>query len=129
MYASEKYIVSIPYFLENYFQIVRKGKCKWTHDFMKEFLMEKIGRSPKRVAIDSIDKESILKGQIIYVKDAEGKIIPYRTPILSLHSLEEELKRNCDKEKLMDIREEILRKQKTCQKQKSYYKKRRDENG
>lgn len=129
MYASEKYIVSISYFLEHYFQIVDTENRKFTHDFMREFLIEKKGRCAKRVAIASIDKESILKGQIVYVKDVEGKIIPYRAPILSLNSLEKELKMNCDRERLMEIREEILRKQVTCQKQKSYDKKRRDENG
>lgn len=122
MHISEKYIVSIPYFLEHYFQIVDAKSRKFTHDFMEEFLIEKTGRGVKRVSIDLMHQEDILKGKMVYVKDASGKVIPYRTPGLSLLALEEELKRNCDREELAHIRENILSENCLHSKQKCYCK-------
>ncbi len=129
IYTSKKQIVSISCFLENYFGITYTGKEKLTHGLMQKFLIEKRGKQARNLSFSIVNKEDILVGKVVLVRDKVGKIVPYRNPKVSLDILENELKKTCDLEQLKRIRTAFLKEYEMDSNQKSYYKKRRDTNG
>ena len=85
-FISEKQIISIREFLENYCSLRCSWKGKMTHKRMIEFLSIK-GKHVTRGKFGEITKEEKLTGRFIYVKDETGKIIPYKNPNMDLEKL------------------------------------------
>lgn len=77
MKISKKQIVDIREFIRNYYSLECNWSGKLSHKRMEEFLSVK-GKMAVKVNIDSIKNENILCGTYIFVKDEEGKIIPYK---------------------------------------------------
>lgn len=102
-FISEKQIVSIREFLENYCSLRCSWRGKMTHKRMTEFLSLK-GRHVIRGKIGEITKEEKLTGKFIYVKDEIGKIIPYKNPNMELEKLHINLLINSNPEKLRQRR-------------------------
>ena len=102
-FISEKQIVSIREFLENYCSLRCSWRGKMTHKRMTEFLSLK-GRHVIRGKIGEITKEEKLTGKFIYVKDEVGKIIPYKNPNMELEKLHINLLINSNPEKLRQRR-------------------------
>jgi len=109
-YISKKQIVDLREFLYNYCGLTCNWKGKMTHKRMMEFLNEK-RQYVKKGIYGKISKEQKLKGDYIYVIDEEGKIIPYKNPLLSLNRLKLDLTTNNNVKKLEQIRMQILNSQ------------------
>lgn len=105
---SKKYIISIEQFMENYLSIRYTGNSKLTHNEMNNYLLEKGRKIPVRESFKRVDKEKILTGNVIAVKDKNCQVIIYQNPInKSFESLLEELK---SKTELKQLREQIVKK-------------------
>ena len=102
-FISEKQIISIREFLENYCSLRCSWRGKMTHKRMMEFLSMK-GRHIVRGKIGEITKEEKLTGKFIYVKAEIGKIIPYKNPNMELEKLHINLLINSNPEKLRQRR-------------------------
>ena len=105
LFTSGNNIVSTKYFLLNYYGI-SYDKKKLSHDGMMDILISKGKKIPSSICFDNVDELQIACGNVILVKGAEGKVIAYRNPMMSLKELELELKEN--KESLREIRKQIL---------------------
>lgn len=81
MQVSKKYIVSIWYFIENYCNIIYSDQYKLTHKEMELYLWNNLNLVLKKCNFRDINREKILNGEVILVKDEIGKIIPYYNPI------------------------------------------------
>ena len=106
-FISEKQIISIREFLENYCYLRCLWRGKMTHKRMTEFLSMK-GKHVTRGKIGEITKEEKLTGKFIYVKDEVGKIIPYKNPSMELEKLQINLLINSNPEKLRQRRLKYL---------------------
>lgn len=93
MVVSEKQIISIREFMENYLGIKYTRDNKLTHVEMLMFLRDKGNDIPERVNFDKIKKEQLLTGDFLAVKDEASKILFYKNPInVKLKNLLSELK-------------------------------------
>lgn len=81
MQVSKKYIVSIWYFIENYCNIIYSDQYKLTHKEMELYLWNNLNLVLKKCNFRDINREKILNGEVILVKDEVGKIIPYYNPV------------------------------------------------
>ena len=106
--VSEKQIVSINEFMDNYLEIKYDWHEKLTHKNMECFLFEKGISMPKRVSFDNVSKEKLLTGDYIVVKDEVNKILIYKNPRKSLQMLCNELNSKRNKEIIKKKRKEIL---------------------
>ncbi len=99
---SKKQILNIQEFMANYIGKVYDKEKKLTHNEMYEYLMEKGIPIPKRANYDYVDKESLLKGTYLIVKDETSQIIIYKNPRMDLEVLLEQLQvQNNFKEKIL----------------------------
>jgi acylphosphatase len=109
LFMSKKQIIKIDEFLQNYYGISYNRNNKLTHHEMNLFLSEKGKRIPKKAIFKNIQKESILNGSVIAVKDQEGQILIYVNPIReNLEDLLNELKKDSVKEKLKEVKKQII---------------------
>lgn len=92
-------------------------------------MIEKRGKQAKNLSFAMVNKEDILVGKVVFVRDKVGKVVPYQNSRVSLDILENELKNACDLEQLKRVRTAFLKEYEMGSSQKSYYKKRRDTNG
>ena len=79
MNVSSKYIIDIWEFMENYYGIIYDDNYKLVHDEMCYYLRNK-NIFVKRIGFKDVKKDKLLKGDIIYVRDEEGKVAPYVNP-------------------------------------------------
>lgn len=91
VYVSKKQIVDIKEFIELYVGKAYTWSLKLTHNNMEWFLREKGKVPPRRVDFEDVDKENLLNGNLITVKDEEGKVLIYKNPRITLTQLQEEL--------------------------------------
>ena len=80
MNVSKKYIISIWEFAENYLGVMYDGNYKLTHDELRFYLREKLNISVRREGFSRTNKARLLSGEVILVRDEEGKVIPYSNP-------------------------------------------------
>ena len=80
MNVSKKYIISIWEFAENYLGVMYDGNYKLTHDELRFYLREKLDISVRREGFNRTNKAKLLSGEVILVRDEEGKVIPYSNP-------------------------------------------------
>ena len=73
---------------------------------MLEVLVSKGKKLPKSVLLDSIDQIDIMSGKVVLVRDALGRVVAYKSPMIGLKQLEWELKSDVDS--LREIRRRIL---------------------
>ena len=79
MNVSSKYIVDIWEFMENYYGIIYDGNFKLVHEEMCYYLRNK-HFFVKKIGFKNVKKDQILCGDIVLVKDEEGKVVPYASP-------------------------------------------------
>ena len=91
VYVSKKQIVDIKEFMELYVGKTYTWNLKLTHTNMEWFLREKGKVPPRRVDFLDVDKEGLLNGDLITVKDEEGKVLIYKNPRITLTQLQVEL--------------------------------------
>lgn len=108
---SENYIMSIIYFMNNYI-LEDKDKVsdfkKYSFEDIKKYLCDKGYKFPCRTHFSKIKNEGVLRGTILLVRDATGKIIPYYNPrYFYVSNLLEELK-NIDS-KSHETRKKVLK--------------------
>jgi len=108
IFTSEKNIIKIAVFMENFLGIAYDGDEKLTHGIMRQFLLEKGYECPKRAVFSKINKEDILCGKIVIVKDKSGKKIGYYNPGASFNRILRDLKQNIDPVEMDRVRKEIL---------------------
>lgn len=106
--VSEKQIVKINEFMDNYLGIKYDGDEKLTHRNMEYYLYDKGHKSPKRISFDKVTKEKLLTGEYIVVKDEANQILIYKNPRKSLDLLYSELNSIVNKEMIKNKREEYL---------------------
>lgn len=106
---SEKQIVNIEEFMENYVGKEYTWSDKLTHNKMVEYLLDKGISVPQRMSFDSVRKEDFLNGNIIAVKDKASKIIIYKNPRISLNTLLYELQSKENIKRMKKVRNEILK--------------------
>ncbi|MBQ6494408.1 MAG: hypothetical protein IJI49_00210 [Bacilli bacterium] len=94
MKVSKKYIVNIWEFMSNYYGIIYDGNYKLTHNEMCYYLKNK-DIYVKRLSFNSINDASILCGDVVLVRDEEGKIIPYVSPVSILDLDLEDINSSC----------------------------------
>ena len=80
MNVSKKYIINIREFMDNYVGVNYNREYKLTHNEMNIFLYEKNKRGVDRSSFKKIKSEDIILGNVLLVKDEEGKVIPYINP-------------------------------------------------
>lgn len=108
LFTSEKNIMSIEEFMENYIGKQYDGDEKLTHNNMSMYLYEKGLGSVSRVRFDVITKSDILKGKYVLVKDQNHQVLAYKNPMQhSLDNLFFEMQHS-SKKKLEEIRNAIL---------------------
>lgn len=106
--VSGKQIVSIEEFMVNYLGVVY-DKGKLTHRDMCMYLMEKGKKIPDRVNFNNVNKESLLNGTYIVVKDKNSQILIYKNPRCnSLESLLQELQSSANLNNLKKVRRQLL---------------------
>jgi len=105
--VSDKQIISIEEFMNNYLGVV-DYKGRLTHRSMCEYLFEKGIMIPERVNFNSVNKESLLNGTYIVVKDKNSQVLIYRNPRYSLGSLLQELQSSANLSNLRSIRRKFL---------------------
>ena len=108
IYASKKQIVDIREFMELYIDKAYTWNETLTHKKMTEFLREKNRRVPDRVCYDLINKEDLLNGTYIIVKDEVGQTIIYENPRNSLGFIQNDLNRKYDEVEMKKRREFAL---------------------
>ena len=106
--VSEKQIVSIEEFMNNFLGIKYDRDEKLTHRSMEEFLYDKGKNIPRKVSFNDVTKEKLLTGDYIVVKDESNKIIIYKNPRKSLDMLYRELSSAQNKKTMKKNRKEIL---------------------
>ena len=112
MVVSEKQIISIGEFMENYLGIKYTRDNKLTHVEMLMFLRDKGNDIPERVNFDKIKKEQLLTGDFLAVKDEASKILFYKNPInMKLKNLLSELKSQANLEQTRKARRYNLNEQ------------------
>lgn len=109
IFISEKQIVEIREFMENYLGKSYDGKRKLTHEEMFEYLIQKNGIIPEKMKFTKVRKEDFLKGNIVAVKDETSKILIYRNPRINLNTLFYELHSKENLIKLKKVRNEIMK--------------------
>lgn len=110
LFMSKKQIIKIEEFLQNYYDMIYTGQNKLTHYEMNMFLSEKGEVIPFRCNFRNIDKESILKGNVIAVRDAVGQVLIYKNPRrVNFDDLLLELSRKEKIEKLKKVKKEIIK--------------------
>ena len=108
LFTSEKNIIKISVFMENYLGVIYDGDEKLTHGIMRQFLLEKGYECPKKAVFSRINNEDILRGKIIIVKDKVGKNVGYYNPGASFNRILRDLKQNINPVEMEKIRKEIL---------------------
>lgn len=106
---SEKQIVSIEEFMENYVGKTYTWSDKLTHNKMVEYLLDKGISVPERMSFDRVRKEDFLNGNIVAVKDKTSKIIIYKNPRINLNTLLYELQSKENIRRMKKVRNEILK--------------------
>lgn len=106
---SEKQIVSIEEFMENYVGKTYTWSDKLTHNKMVEYLLDKGISVPQRMSFDNVRKEDFLNGNIVVVKDKASKIIIYKNPRMNLNTLLYELQSKENIKRMKQVRNEILK--------------------
>lgn len=111
LFMGKKQIIGIKEFLQNYYDMIYTGQNKLTHYEMNMFLSEKGEIIPFRCDFRNVDKESILKGNVIAVKDAAGQVLIYKNPRrVNFDDLLAELTSRRKKvERLKKVKKEILK--------------------
>ena len=110
--VSKTYILNINEFMENFLDIKYEGKNKLTHKEMLIYLWEKKAVLPERISFKKINKEKILKGYCLMVKDESNKVMPYVNP-KRLDNLMQELLIEQQKYDFSERRKKILAKKQT----------------
>lgn len=109
VFVSEKQIISIEEFMNNYLQKPYDGKEKLTHHVMEMYLMDKCIAKPNRANFKNIKKEELAKGNYICVKDNNNQVLIYKNPRSNIfESLLLEINSSANKRKLEQIRASIL---------------------
>lgn len=108
VYVSKKQILDIHEFMEFYVGKEYTWDLKLTHNNMEWFLREKGKVPPKRVDFLDVDKERLLNGEFITVKDEEGKVLIYKNPRITLTELLVELNMSYNEEVMNKKRENAL---------------------
>lgn len=113
---SSKYIVGINEFLSNYVlygkEQKKKLEGKLTHNYMMEYLYENNFTKPTRKSFSKISSEDILMGEVLFVEDESGKILPYANPLrMNLELLKTELNSAINQKKSLEARKNYLRSQ------------------
>lgn len=80
MNVSKKFIISIWEFMENYYGIIYDDNYKLTHNEMCYYLSEKKNINAIRLGFKDINNAMILSGEVVLIRDEEGKIVPYVNP-------------------------------------------------
>ena len=80
MNVSKKFIISIWEFMENYYGIIYDDNYKLTHREMCYYLSEKKNIYARRLGFKDINDAMILSGEVVLIRDEEGKIAPYVNP-------------------------------------------------
>ncbi len=79
MKVSSKYIIDIWEFMENYYGIIYDDNYKLVHDEMCYYLRNK-NFFVKKIGFKNVKKDQILSGDVVLVRDEEGKVVPYVSP-------------------------------------------------
>ena len=79
MKVSSKYIIDIWEFMENYYGIIYDDNYKLVHDEMCYYLRNK-NFFVKKIEFKNVKKDQILSGDVVLVRDEEGKVVPYVSP-------------------------------------------------
>ena len=79
MKVSSKYIIDIWEFMENYYGIIYDDNYKLVHDEMCYYLRNK-NIFVKRIGFKDAKNDKILSGDVVLVRDEEGKVAPYVSP-------------------------------------------------
>lgn len=109
VFVSEKQIISIEEFMNNYIQQPYDGKEKLTHHVMEIYLMDKCIATPTRANFKEIRKEDLARGNYICVKDNNNQVLIYKNPRFNtFETLLFELNSSVNKRKLEKIRTSIL---------------------
>ena len=77
MKVSSEYIIDIWEFMENYYGIIYDDNYKLVHDEMCYYLRNK-NIFVKRIGFKDAKNDKILNGDIILVRDEEGKVAPLK---------------------------------------------------
>lgn len=109
IFTSKKNIISIEEFMKTYVGCEYDGTLKLTHSVMRDHLLENNLEPVKKVNFNNINKEDILKGKYIFVKDNNNQILIYVNPeFKSFDTLLRELKSSSRGSKLHNIRKTNL---------------------
>ena len=108
VYVSKKQIIDIKEFMELYVGKAYTWNLKLTHNNMEWFLREKGKVPPRRVDFIEVDKENLLNGNLVTVKDEEGKILIYKNPRITLTQLQVELNKFYNEDEMKLRRENAL---------------------
>lgn len=107
---SEKQIINIDEFMNQYIGKEYDGNSKLTHKEMNRFLVEKGICPPKKVNFNLVHKEDFLNGTYIVVKDHNSQILIYKNPKnYSFSSLLQELNSPQNLKRVEKTRKQILR--------------------
>ena len=88
--VSNKYVINIHEYMDNFLNIHYTGDNKLTHKIMNIFLYENNLRIPHRVRFSDVKKEDILRGDCLIVKDDINQKVIYSNP-RSINKLMEEI--------------------------------------
>lgn len=115
MNISSKNIIGIKEFLANYLlnekdaKNIESKRRNMSHDKMTLYLISKGYNVPNRISLKRIKKSDILDGQVLFVKDDYGKVIPYYNDRrISLKLLEKELRLEKNKLEALNARKNYL---------------------
>jgi len=109
LFVSEKYIVSIDEFMDNYIGKHYDGKEKLTHHVMSMYLFEKGLPQVSRVNFSNVNKNDILMGKYVLVKDKNNQVLVYWNPAQhDLDRLFNEIKKSSTRNNLEKLRNNIL---------------------
>ncbi|MBP3766361.1 MAG: hypothetical protein J6G98_04195 [Bacilli bacterium] len=100
LYVSKKQILDIKEFMELYVGKEYTWSEQLTHNKMTEFLNIKKIHAPNRVCFDHMEKEDLLNGNYLVVKDEVGQTMIYENPRRSLVKLQVELNMSYNEEEM-----------------------------
>lgn len=114
--VSSKYVVGINEFLFNYVLYGKEDKedlkRKLTHNYMMEYLYENNYAKPERKSFSRISSEDILMGEVLFVEDETGRILPYKNPLrINLELLKIELNSVANQKRALAARKNYLQEQ------------------
>ena len=110
MKVSKKYIINIREFMSNYLEVNYDKDYKLTHNEMNIFLYEKGKKEVDRIKFSSVKSDDIILGNVLLVKDEEGKVIPYINPkMIMLDMLLKELNTKENKKRTREKRINTLK--------------------